>query len=128
MAVIDTLYSIAPEFADTTLYPVERVNAIIDIVNRQVAIGLCGGGEKRDDLLAYLAAHTLSIGSRSFGATGEIASVSEGQLAITYNNKGKESTGGLSTTVWGQRYQALVRGCSIVPRTRVKSVYVSSSY
>lgn len=112
----DWLLLFAPEFTDNPLSP-----DAIEAADLQVKPGLCGN--LRPQLVAYLAAHILTIGGRASGASGAIASVTEGKTSITYNNaKPYLSTGGLSDTSYGREYDRLRRSCIMAVRTRITDI------
>lgn len=68
------------------------------------------GGEKRSLLVAYLAAHIYTVGARAAGSTGAISKISEGHASIEYTNGQNNSpTQGLSSTIYGQEFDALRR-------------------
>jgi len=93
---------------------------IIALAELQVAPGLCG--DKRPMLVAYLAAHMLTIANRQGGAAGSVTSVKEGQLAETYGNAGASHSPGIGATSYGQEYDRMSRACAFSVRTRVTSI------
>ena len=107
----DLIATIAPEFVDSA-----QLNGAIDIADMQTAEGLCG--DKRPLLVAYLAAHVLTLASRK-GSGGPITSLTEGSLSIGFGSSGV--MGSLSQTGYGQEYYRLSRACVFAPRTRVKA-------
>ena len=107
----DLIPTIAPEFADSA-----ELQGAIDVAEMQIADGLCG--DKRPLLVAYLAAHVLSVASRK-GSGGPVTSLSEGGLSIGFGSSG--IMGSLSQTSYGQEYHRLSRACVFAPRTRVKA-------
>lgn len=115
-SVEQILLAIAPQFSslDNTV--------IINIAQRDVAQGLCG--DRRNDLVAYLAAHLIDISQKYNGSTGAISSVMEGGASITYGNSKNKSNGsaGLSSSPYGLRYLELLKSCDIPLRTRVCDV------
>lgn len=96
---------IAPEF--------DGVDAsdVLDIADMQIGAGLCG--DKRPMLVAYLAAHILTISKRA-GVSGGVSALSEGQLSINYGG----SSEGLHATSYGAEYDRLSKGCTFAARTR----------
>lgn len=86
----------------------------IAIAEMQIADGLCG--DKRPLLVAYLAAHILTIGKRG-GAAGAVTGLKEGQLSINYGSTG--IMGSLGQTGYGAEYDRLSRACVFAARTRV---------
>ena len=118
MAVADILVVIAKEFSDL---PEAEIQGAIDVADRQIAPNLCG--DNRPTLVAYLAAHVLTIANKAGGATGDVASISEGHKSITYSNSTAEVRSSLSKTSYGQEYSRLSRLCVFSARTRVSDVY-----
>jgi len=117
----ELLADIAPEFdgIDTS--------GAITVADMQIAPNLCG--DKRPLLVAYLAAHILTMGRRGGGATGSIASITEGEVTVTYvNKKGYLESTGLSNTSFGEEFDRLRRGCLVAMRTRVNCVCRTSIY
>lgn len=115
MSVADKLQIVAPEFngADNS--------GMIDIAELQVATNLCGGGERRDLIVAYLAAHMLTIANRKLGAAGEIKTMSEGRISIAYEN-GTTDRAGLSSTSYGREYMRLISSCIFSMTIRNNSI------
>lgn len=106
---------IASEFAAT-----DATDAIA-LAELQIAPGLCG--DRRPMLVAYLAAHILTIAARAGGASGVVSSVKEGQLSINYGGaSGASSSPGLGSTSYGQEYDRMSRACAFSVRTRVVNV------
>lgn len=108
MDPIEIFRAIAPEFDYLEDDDLERY---LEIAGLEVPIGFCG--DKRPLLVAYLIAHMVTIARRSMGASGEVSSITEGSLSISYgkgNNISKSI--GLSNTSYGQEYDRLFRSCS----------------
>ena len=119
MTPADILIIIAPEYVGNP-----NATGAILVAEMEVAPGLCG--DKRPLLVAYLAAHILTVGGRTAGSSGDIASVKEGGTAISYNNTTPEiSTTGLSDTSYGREYDRISRGCIFAVRTRVTNVNIN---
>jgi Protein of unknown function (DUF4054) len=109
------LLIIAPEYAS-----IDATGAIT-IADMQIATNLCGS--KRPLLVAYLAAHILTVGGKAGGATGDLTSLKEGGVAVTYkSSKPFIETIGLSDTSYGREYDRISRGCTFAVRTRVLNV------
>lgn len=108
MTPAEILPTIAPEFA------LIDADDAIAIAEMQIADGLCG--DKRPLLVAYLAAHILTMGKRG-GAAGSVTSLKEGQLSIGYGSTG--IMGSLGQTGYGAEYDRLSRACVFAARTRV---------
>ncbi len=104
MTAQEILAAIAPEFA--SIDP----SGALTIADKQIAPNL--GGDQRPMLIAYLAAHILTIANKHNGATGAMSSISEGNVTATYITAGsKVKSSGLSTTSYGQEYDRLSRAC-----------------
>ena len=103
---------IAPEFAavDATDH--------IALADMQIAAKLCG--DKRPMLVAYLAAHILTLGQRG-GVSGPVTAQSEGQLSESYG-MAAGARDALSSTSYGAEYDRMSRACVFAPRTRVTHV------
>jgi len=102
------LLTIAPELSGVD------ATAAIAIAEMQIAASLCG--DKRPLLVAYLAAHILTVAGRS-GSSGAVTSLKEGNLAITYG--ATDAMGGLGATSYGVEYDRISRACVWSARTRV---------
>lgn len=100
------IQTIAPEFT------LVDVTGAVEAAEMQIADGL--GGDKRPLLVAYLAAHILTIARRS-GAGGGVAALKEGDLSINYTGSGE----GIMATSYGAEFDRLSRGCVFAARTRV---------
>lgn len=110
MDVAAILAIIAPEFDGVDL------TGAIAIAELQIGVGLCG--DKRPLLVAYLAAHILTIARRKLGAGGDVRSLKEGGLSIEYSSGSAKIITGLSNTSYGQEYDRISKGCVFTPRTR----------
>lgn len=107
MADAATLFAtIAPDLSGSD------VSGAIDVAEMQIADGLCG--DKRPLLVAYLAAHIITLSKRG-GASGGVSALREGQLSINYGGSGD----GLHATSYGAEYDRLSKGCTFAARTRV---------
>lgn len=118
MTVVEILRLIAKEFGDIAQQELDDVIALADM---QISKTLCG--DNRNTLVAYLAAHILTIANRAGGATGDIASISEGHKSITYSNSTADVRTSLSKTSYGQEFDRLSKACVFAVRTRVDDVY-----
>lgn len=113
MTILDKLRVISrSEFDDVTD---EEAGAFIALADLQVASDLCDT-EKRELIVAYLTAHMLTISRRKLGASGDIASLAEGKLSITYNNAVTNIKTGLNSTIYGKEYDRLSKSCIISAR------------
>lgn len=116
MTVEEILAIIAPDLAGY-----DSAGAIA-IAEMEIAPNLCG--DKRPLLVAYLAAHIITIGNRANGATGSIKSVTEGRTSITYGTSQLDTpSSGLSDTSYGREYDRLRRGCIVAVTTGVSKLY-----
>lgn len=88
---------IAPEFADVNLQD------FVDLASSEVKSNI----QDRDKIVAYLACHYATIALKQKGASGEVTSVTEGKLNITYANNIKNSDN-LSSTSYGREYKRLL--------------------
>jgi hypothetical protein len=106
MTPAELVPKIAPEFATVDL------SGAILVAEMEIAANF--GGDTRPLLVAYLAAHILTIGRRPGGSTGAISSISEGQASITFtqNKSSTTSSVGLCTT-YGQEYDRLRRSLTL---------------
>jgi mevalonate kinase len=110
MSAADLLLVIAPEFDNID------TSGALAIAEIQVGVNLCG--DTRPLLVAYLAAHILTIAQRASGSGGDITSITEGHASITYSSGSAKITTGLSRTNYGQEFDRLSKGCIFTPRTR----------
>lgn len=102
MTPAELVRKIAPEFATVDLSGA--------ILTAEMQIAADFGGDTRPLLVAYLAAHILTIGSRPNGSTGAISSISEGHASITFTqNKSLNLSDGLCLTTYGQDFYRLCR-------------------
>ena len=88
----------------------------IQLAEMQIAPNLCG--DRRPLLVAYLAAHIMSLAQRTGGAGGQVTSLSEGALSMGFGSTG--IMGSLSQTSYGIEYDRISRGCIFAARTRVQ--------
>lgn len=102
----ELLQTIAPEISGLDAF------AAIGVAEMQVGINV--GGDKRPLLVAYLAAHVLTLAQRR-GAAGSVSGMSEGSLSISYGGGGE----GLGATSYGAEFERISRGCVFASRTRV---------
>lgn len=106
----DILPTIAPEFAGID------ATDMIALAELRIAPNLCG--DQRPLLVAYLAAHMLTMAARNgSGGAGAVTSLKEGQLAIGYASTG--TIGALGSTSYGSEYDQMSRACVFAARTRV---------
>lgn len=117
MSVAQILLLIAKEFSDLQA---DELNAIIELADLQVAKNLCG--ENRNTLVAYLAAHILTVAGKAGGATGDVESITEGHKSITYSNSNADVRTSLSRTSYGQEFDRLAKSCIFSARTRMSNV------
>ena len=111
MAAIDLIPLLAPAYVDDP-----RLQAAIDLVTPQVNPNHC----YLDQVIALLAAHTLSLADRGAefaGVSGAIQSMSEGGLSISFGSS-SSAAGSLDGTTYGSEVNRLNRLCyGMVART-----------
>lgn len=100
----DIIPVIAPEL-------VGDMSDFIAIAEMQVAPGLCG--DMRPVLVAYLAAHTATLGQRG-GNAGGVSSRKEGQVSVGFAGAGA----GLHATSYGMEFERMARACVFSAGTR----------
>jgi hypothetical protein len=71
----------------------------------------------RDKIIVYLAAHNVDQALKRKGASGQVTSVREAGLAITYSTSTARSEYDFSS--YGRTYQQLVKQLIVAPRTRM---------
>ena len=113
MSIAEKLVTIAPEFAEVAIAD------MITLADLQIANNLCNNVEKRELIVAYLAAHMLTIANRKLGAAGDVQSMSEGRLSIAYTNGTSDIKTGLSNTSYGKECDRLAKSCVFPAMTRV---------
>lgn len=109
MTAEEYLLIIAPEFDGVD------VTGAIEIAEVRVAAGFCG--DKRDLIVAYLAAHILAMAGRKSNIDGGIKSLSEGGLSISYASADNDVNNNYTSTPYGREYETLVKSCIFTPRT-----------
>ena len=78
----------------------------------------------KEELIAYLTAHYLTISEKRKGAGGEVASVSEGKLSITYASGYSNVKSDLAVTSYGRIYDRLMRSYTITSTTRMSDIFL----
>ncbi len=71
----------------------------------------------RDKIIVYLAAHNIDQALKRKGASGQVTSVKEGGLAISYSTVNAKTEYDFSS--YGRTYQQLVKQAVIAPMTRM---------
>ena len=102
-------------------FPSDSITGALTLADSQIGANLCP--DLRPQMVAYLAAHILTIAGRKLGASGDVAALAEGKLSITYSNSTADIKSGLSKTIYGQEFERLSRACTFTPRTRVNTIY-----
>lgn len=105
--ILNTLYAVAPQFANPSPEQLARYNQLISILRCQVNevfLGCCAALA-----FAYLLAHTLMIASSPM--IGTSASMSEGDLSISYAVTPDSDI--LYFTPYGKAYEDLVRRTTV---------------
>ena len=111
MQLIDRFKLIALEFAsEDVVFLNGHLTLASELVSEHIKQPL------RDELIVYLAAHKIDQSLKRKGASGQVTSVREGNLAITYSTSNAESEYDFSS--YGRTYKQLVRECIIAPITR----------
>ncbi len=106
MSLLETFRVLIPEFK---LLSDEEVGEWLKLSSDEVTTkGL--SKSIRDKMIVYLVAHNMVNAFRQHGVSGEVVSVSEGGLSITYGQKG--------TTGYYEAYQRLVKAHVASPITR----------
>jgi hypothetical protein len=118
VAVLDKFRIVASEFANLADQDVLNV---IQIAEPQLALSI--GGANRETLIAYLTAHILTLARRKMGATGEIASMSEGGISIEFQKSTAKLRNSLSTTTYGQEFDRLCRPYIFTIGTRNQNAF-----
>lgn len=72
----------------------------------ETEVGLSFEAEFRNKLVAYKAAHIITLSNRG-GAGGAVNALREGELTIAYDNRSSGSA--LSLTSYGQQLEQLIR-------------------
>jgi hypothetical protein len=87
-----------------------KVATFVQLAELRVGATFCP--DKRNYLVAYLALHMYTMGSRN-GDSGFITGRTEGDLSIRYNDNQTTLTQGdsLDTTTYGKLYKELCREC-----------------
>jgi hypothetical protein len=98
---------IAPDLS--TLATAERAAVLAD-VDAQLDEDKIGADYKYQLACKYLAAHFGTLVKRgAAGAVGPVSSESVGSVSISYAVTSAMSSDGLSSTVWGAQYVAIIR-------------------
>lgn len=71
----------------------------------------------RDKIIVYLAAHNIDQALKRKGAGGQVTSVREGGLAITYSTTNAKTEYDFSS--YGRTYRQLVKQAIVAPMTRM---------
>jgi hypothetical protein len=104
----ELMATIAPEFTPAKGYDVDGAIVVAQIRVDSTLPSYVKENENAYNLLiAYLAAHTLTIGGRPMGSSGDISSMQVGAVSVTYStNKTSEKYGktGLMQTSFGLEY------------------------
>jgi hypothetical protein len=104
----ELMATIAPEFTPAKGYDVDGAIVVAQIRVDSTLPSYVKENENAYNLLiAYLAAHTLTIGGRPMGSSGDISSMQVGAVSVTYStNKTSEKYArtGLTETSFGREY------------------------
>lgn len=110
-AAVLLIQSIAPEF---------NVNTNVLTIVTMVESTLVNSGFEdniRIQMIAYYSAHLLTLSGRGAGASGDVISMSQGELAVTFS-KNTSSNNDLSTTSYGLFYSHLLKTFGTTAVTR----------
>lgn len=110
MSVDTVLSDIAPEFDSVTS---EKRARFIEYATAEVAFG---SGSIKEQAIAYLTAHKLSMASRVGGAAGQVTSEKEGSLSRSYGSVGSQT--GYGQTAYGQEFLRIRDSCVMGVLTR----------
>lgn len=112
MELLDRFKLIALEFASEDVdFLNGHLTIASELVGRHIKQPL------RDELIVYLAAHKIDQSLRRKGASGQVTSVREGDLAITYSTS--NATSEYSFSSYGRTYEQLVKETNTAPMTRM---------
>ena len=121
MNALETFRIIATEF---NYLDNDEITKRLELASREVANPKLKIDEK-DEMVAYLAAHYLTMSEKRKGVGGEVASVSEGKLSITYTTGNPDKVKyDLALTSYGRTYVRLMRNYTITPITRLSGVFI----
>jgi len=109
MSALSLLATVAPDVGCSA-------NAPLAVQMAEQRIGQHFGG-KREQAVAYLAAHILTVGEIGGAAAGPVTSEREGDLARSYGVSA--GGGGLETTAYGREFQAIRQECILGARNRM---------
>jgi hypothetical protein len=110
---------IAPEFTPAKGYEVDGA-IILAQIRMDSTLSFTPKESVYNMLVAYLAAHILTVGGRPMGSSGDISSVQVGAVSLTYStNKtsAKNAMTGLSETSFGREYILQSRPYRFSPTT-----------
>ena len=120
MSALETFRIIATEF---NYLSDDAVTKRLELTAREVTNPRLAADIK-EELIAYLTAHYLTISEKRKGAGGEVASVSEGKLSISYASGYSNVKSDLAVTSYGRIYDRLMRSYTITPTTRVSDIFL----
>ena len=105
---IELIAIIAPEFRDPK-YPTEGAIEVAKIeIDHSLSSGIKEG--MYNLLIAYLACHTLTVGGRPMGSSGDVSSLQEGAVSISYSTNKvapNSSNAEFFQTSFGREYMRL---------------------
>lgn len=111
MALAETLALIAPDVASS-----ENASGGLALAQAQLSEKVFGG--QYELAVAYLAAHMLTIGKRGGGASGgQVKSIKEGELQISYTDAGASQGADLGSTPYGAEFLRIRRSVVFTPMT-----------
>lgn len=111
MELLDRFKLLAVEFAEEEQ---SFLQGHIDMASNLISTDI--SKEYRDDMICYLAAHRIDQSLKRQGASGQVTSLKEGGLSITYANPTSNSEYDFSS--YGRAYEQLIRQTQTCPMTR----------
>jgi len=114
MESLQILSLIAPEFSSESE---DLRTQYLQLANEEVTGKI--SGVTRNRAVAALAAHYMTLGFKKRDGAGEVVSMTEGEVSITYAKRSGEVRNDLSLTDYGRTYERLIKGHIITPLTRM---------
>lgn len=110
------------QFRSAILYANPAIDDYIEVAESQTGNNYCGSEMMRNQAVALLACHMMTLDSRSGngGGVGPVTSETEGRLSRSYgiiNTEGLDSY--LSQTSWGMELINLRKNTMVLPMNRM---------
>jgi len=120
MSTLETFRIIATEFGYLSDETVSKRLALTarEVTNPKLADDI------KEELIAYLTAHYFTVSEQRKGAGGEVSSVSEGKLSITYATGKSSDDSDLGVTSYGRIYKRLMSSYTPTATTRMIGVFL----